>query len=80
MLNTKKPSKVRTFTKKDKLVVKSNHDEAEQESFSEQQRFVRMEIAFTLRKNGGYKTSVLGGRLFPVVRQADRQADENFIV
>ena len=29
-----------------------------------------MEIIFTLRKNGGYRTSGLGGRSFPVVRQA----------
>ena len=27
---------------------------AEQESFLEQERFVQMEITFTLRKNGGY--------------------------
>ena len=30
------------------------------------------ENTFTLRKNGGYKTSGLGGRLFPVVRLARR--------
>ena len=39
--------------------------------FSEQERFMRTEITFTLRKNGGYRTNGLGGRSFPVVRQAD---------
>ena len=31
-----------------------------------------MEITFTLRKNGDHRTSGLGGKLFPVVRQAGR--------
>ena len=69
MLNIKKA--VCTFTKK-----KAKHcgcDGTEQESFSEQERFVWMEITFTLRKHGGYRTSGLGSRSFPVVRQAGRQ-------
>ena len=45
MLNTKKPSQVHTFMKKKLSIVdESNHDGAEQESFSEQERFVRTEI------------------------------------
>ena len=61
--------------KKKVIVDESNHNSAEQESLSEQERFVRMEITFTLRKNGGYRTSSLDGRLFPV----GRLADENLI-
>ena len=34
---------------------------------------VHAEITFTLRKNGGYRTSGLSSRLFPVVRQAGWQ-------
>jgi len=34
-----------------------------------------MEITFTLRKNGGYASSSVDGRSFPM----DRQADENLI-
>ena len=49
----------------------------EQESFSEQERFMRTEITFTfsliMRKNGGYGTSGLSGKLFPVVRLAGRR-------
>ena len=42
VLNTKKPSEVRTFTKK------SNHNGAEQGSSLEQERFVWTEITCTL--------------------------------
>ena len=53
------------------IVDESNHNDAEQE------RFVQMEITFTLRKNGSYNIpSGFGGRSFPV----DRQEDENLIV
>ena len=45
-----------------------------------QERFVWTEITFILRKNGGYRTNGLGGRSFPVVRQAGWQADENLVV
>ena len=45
---------------------------AEKESFSEQERFVWMEITFTLRKNGRYRAIRLGGRSFPVVKLAGR--------
>ena len=60
---------VHTFTKNftplqrikpSKILGESNHKE--QESFSEQEKFVQMEITFTLRENGGYKISGLGGR------------------
>ena len=34
-------------------------------------KFVRTEINFVQRKNGGYMPSSLGGRSFIVVRQAD---------
>ena len=47
--------------------------------FSEQERFVWMEITFTLKKNRVYSTSGLGGRSFPVVKLDDRQAGENLI-
>ena len=56
--------------RKPSIVDVNNHGGAEQESFSEQERFMQMEITFTLRKNGGYRTSGLGGKSFPVVRQA----------
>ena len=56
--------------RKPSIVDESNQDGAEQESFSEQERFVRTEITFTLRKYGGYRTSSLGGRSFSVVWQA----------
>ena len=39
------------------------------ESTSQQQRFSQIEIAFSLRKNGGYIRSSLGGRSVLVVRQ-----------
>ena len=54
--------------RKPSIVDESNHDGSKQESFLKQERFVRIEITFTLGKNGGYNTSGLGGRLFPVVR------------
>ena len=65
MLNAKTPSEVQTFMKKfahlrkrkPGIVDESNHDGSEQESFSEQEKFMRTEITFTLRKNGGYRTS-----------------------
>ena len=44
------------------------------ESTSEQQRFDRTEITYSLRKNGGYICSNLGGRSVLVVRQAGLQA------
>ena len=56
--------------RKPSIVDESNHDGAEQESFSEKERLVWMEITFTLRKNGG--------RSFPVVRQAGRLANRKF--
>ena len=59
--------------RKPSIVDESNHNGTEKELFSKQERFVRMEITFTLRKNGGYRASSLGGRLFPVVRQAGRR-------
>ena len=37
-----------------------------------------MEITFTLRKNGSYMPSGLGGSLFPVDRQAGRQTKFSF--
>ena len=55
-------------------------DGAEYESFSEQERFMHMEITFLLRKIGGYKASGLGGRPFPVVRLVGWQANKNLIV
>ena len=66
MLNTFAPLRRR----KPSIVDESNHDGAEQESFSEQQRFVQTEITFTLRKNGDHRASGLGSRSFPVVRLA----------
>ena len=51
----------------------SNHHSAEQESLSEQERFERTEITFTMRKNEGHMPSGLDGRSFPVGRQAGRQ-------
>jgi len=51
----------------------SNHNGAEQELLSEQERFAWIEITISLRKTGGYMPSSLGGRSFPVDRQADRQ-------
>ena len=56
---------------KPSIVDESNRNGTKQEMFSEQESFVQTEIIFTLRKNGGYRTSCLGGRLHPVVRQAD---------
>ena len=37
--------------RKPTIVDESNHDGADQESFLEQERFVQMEITFTMRKN-----------------------------
>ena len=54
------------------IVDESNHNGTEQKSFLEH-TIVQTEIIFTLRKDGGYRTSGLGGRSFPVVRQAGRQ-------
>ena len=48
--------------------VKSKHHGAVKELTSEQQRFDRTEITFSLRKNGGYMRSSLGGRSILVVR------------
>ena len=54
----KKPSNFAPLQRRKLTIVDEiNHDGAEQESFLEQERFVRMEITFTLRKNGGYKAS-----------------------
>ena len=50
MLNTKKPSKV--CRRKPSIIDESNYDGAEQESYSEKERFVRTKITFSLRKNG----------------------------
>ena len=52
----------------------SNHHSAEQESLSEQERFERTEITFTMRKNEGHMPSGLDGRSFPVGRQAGSPA------
>ena len=52
----------------------SNHNGAEQEMFSEQERFVRTEITFTLRKNGP-AVWVVGRFLW-----SGRLADENLVV
>ena len=38
-----------------------------------------MEITIALGKNGGSMPSGLGGRSFPVVRLARRQADDNLV-
>ena len=73
MLNTKKPSKVQR--KKPSIVDESNRNGAEQEPLLEQERFIRTEITFTLRKNGGYIPSGLGGRSFPI----DRSTDKNLV-
>ena len=62
------------------MVVKVTFDGAEQESFSEQARLVRTEITFILRKNGGYRTSSLGGKSFLVVRLAGKLTDENLAI
>ena len=76
MLNTKNFHLCEEFAllrrRKPSIVDESNHNGAEKESFLEQERFVWTEITFTLRKNGGYRTSHLGGRSFPVVRVASR--------
>ena len=56
--------------------VDSKHLEATKESISEQQKFDRTEITFTLRKNEGYICSSLGGR---AVLVACRLADENLV-
>ena len=53
--------------------LKIRHDGTEQESLSEQKRFVLTEMTFTLRKNGGYMPSCLGGRLFTVERLTGQQ-------
>ena len=53
--------------------VESKHHGAAKESTSEQQRFDYTEITFSLRKNGGYIHSSLGGRSVLVVRQAGWQ-------
>ena len=71
MLNIMKPSKVCTFTKK--KAKHCNHDGAEQESLSEQERFVQMKITFTLRKNWVVARFLWSGRL------AGRQADKNLV-
>ena len=61
VLNTKKPSKFTLLQRrKPNIVDESNHNGAEQESLLKQERFVQMEITFTLRKNGGYMPSDLG--------------------
>ena len=53
--------------------VESKHHGAAKESTLKQQRFDWTEIPFSLRKNGGYICSSLGGRSVLVIRQADRQ-------
>ena len=53
--------------------VESKHYGAVKESTSEQQRFDRTKITFSLRKNGGYIHSSLSGRSVLVVRQAGRR-------
>ena len=62
-------------TRRRKLV-ESKHHGAVQELTSEQQRFSWTEVMFSLRKNGGYICSSLGGKSVLVVWQAD----ENLIV
>ena len=47
----------------------SKHHRAEKECTLEQQRFDQTEITFSIRKNGGYIRSGLGGRSVLVVRQ-----------
>ena len=47
----------------------SNHDAAEQKFLSEQERFIQTEIIYTLRKNGLYMPSGLGGRSCQACRQ-----------
>ena len=42
--------------------------------------FVQMKIIFTLRKNGGFMSSSLDSRLFPVDRLAGWQADKNLAI
>ena len=58
---------------------KANHNGTDKEFLLEQERFVQTEvtkITFTLRKNGSHMPSGLGGRSFPVARQAGWQTDE----
>ena len=49
----------------------SNHHDTEQELLLVQEKFKRMEVIFTLRRNEGYMSSSFGGRSFPVIRLAD---------
>ena len=64
--------------------VESKRHGAAKESTSEQQRFDRTEITFSLRKNGGYIRSSLGSRSVLVVWKAGWLAgwlaDENLVV
>ena len=53
--------------------VESKHHGAVKELTSEHQRFDWTEILYSLRKNGGYIRSSLGGRSVLVVRQAGWQ-------
>ena len=71
-----KHQKFALLQRKPSVVDEGNHNGAEQESLSEQERFMLMEITFTLRKNEGYMPSGLGGRSFPV----DRLANKNLVV
>ena len=58
--------------RKPNLPNESNHDGTKQDMW-EQERFVQTEITLTLRKNGSYMPSSLGGKSFPMVKQAGRQ-------
>ena len=60
------------------MPVTQGKNAAVQELTSEQQRFDQTEIIFSLRKNGGYVHSSLGGRFILVVRQAGRLAGSLF--
>ena len=60
--------------------VESKHRGTVKELTLEHQRLDRTEILFSLRKNGGYIHSSLGGRSILVVRQAGRPGDENLVV
>ena len=53
---------------------------AVKELTSEHQRFNWTEILYSLRKNGGYIRSSLGGRFVLVVRQTGWLSDEKLIV
>ena len=52
----------------------SNHNGTVQESLSEKEKFVWMEITIILRKNGGHIPSSLDSRSFP--EQAGRLVNE----